>query len=318
MTTDRLIRLLKILLAIQVNPGITAKELADRYEITERTVYRDLELLDHVAPIVRGEYGRGYRFDGNFAIYPLNFTEQEELAFTVLPSVVDKSKLPPGFETAYDKVMATHVRETRKRYDTLERIAGIIQMGSPAYREEGSGNFLLPIMQAIIEQKTIRTVYYTQMRDEETERDIDPYYLVPRDQRFYLIGYCHLKQEVRTFRISRFREVEKLRDSFDKSGFDLAQYMKHTWSIRRDNKLIRFKIRFAPDVARYIKEEEMFVRPILTDLPDGSLLFEATVNHEQEFMEWVVRYGPSAEILEPVEVRERIKQRLVEWLGLYV
>ena len=315
--TERLIRLLSMLLAIQAKPGITAKELADRFETTERTIYRDLQLLDAVAPIVRGEYGRGYRFEGNFAMYPLNFTEQEELVFTVLPSVIDQSKLPPGFETAYDKVMAAHVKETRKRYETLEAIAGIIQMGTPAYRDEDSGNFLLPIMQAIIEQKTIRSVYYTQMRNEETEREIDPYYLVPRDQRFYLIGYCHLKQEVRTFRISRFREVEKTARSFDKSGFDLAQYMRHCWSIRRGDELIKFKIRFAPNVARYIKEEEMFVRPKLTDLPDGSLLFEATVNHEQEFMEWVIKYGPSAEILEPVEVRERFKQRLQQWLTLY-
>lgn len=314
---ERLIRLLNIIMAIQANPGITAKELAERCGTTDRTIYRDLELLDHVVPIVRGEYGKGYRFDGNFAMYPLNFSEQEELAFTVLPSIVDKDKLPPGFETAYDKVMGAHIRETKKKYDTLEDIANIIQMGTPAYREEGSRNFLLPIMQAIIEQKTIRTIYHTQMRNQTTEREIDPYYLVPRDQRFYLIGYCNLKQDVRTFRISRFLEVEKTRRSFDKSDFDLSQYMKHTWSIRRGEKLFHFKIRFKPEVARYIKEEEMFVRPKLTDLPDGSLLFEATVNHEQEFMEWVVKYGPRAEILEPVEVRERFKKQLHQWLELY-
>jgi len=314
---EKIIRLMKILMAIQSNPGITTKELAERCETTVRTIYRDLELLDSVAPIERGDYGRGYRFNGHFALYPLNFDEQEELVFTALPSFVDKSKLPPGFETAYDKVMAAHVRETKKRYETLENIASIIQMGSPAYREEDSRNYLLPIMEAIIGQRTIRTVYHTQMRDEESEREIDPYYLVPRDQRFYLIGYCHRKREVRTFRISRFRKVEKTGQSFDKSSFDLTQYMKHTWSIRRGDELIKFKIRFAPEVARYIREEEMFVRPRLTELPDGGLLFEVTVNHEQEFMEWVVKYGPLAEILEPVEVRERFKQQLAAWMALY-
>ncbi|SDJ83897.1 helix-turn-helix transcriptional regulator [Paenibacillus naphthalenovorans] len=314
--TDKIIRLFKILLAIQANPGITAKELADKCETTERTIYRDLRILDLIAPITNEGYGEGYRFVGNFAMYPLNFTEQEALVFSVLPSVLDTSKLPPGFDSAYDKVMATHVKETRKRYETLENVADMIQMGTPAYRET-STNFLLPIMQAIISNKTIRAVYHTQSRNELTEREIDPYYLVPRDQRFYLIGYCHAKREIRTFRLSRFRQVEMTSSYFDKGDFNIAQYMKHTWSIERGDSLITFKIKFHADVARYVKEEELFVRPKMTDLPDGSLLFEVTVNHEREFMNWVVQYGPSAEILEPVSIREKFKEQLANWRQLY-
>ncbi|SHE13562.1 HTH domain [Chlamydia abortus] len=314
--TDKVIRLFKILLAIQANPGISAKELADKCETTDRTIYRDLRILDLIAPITNEGYGKGYRFVGNFAMYPLNFTEQEALVFSVLPSVLDTGKLPPGFDSAYDKVMATHVKESRKRYDTLENVADMIQMGTPAYRES-SANFLLPIMEAIIAKKTIRAVYHTQYRNELTEREIDPYYLVPRDQRFYLIGYCRAKQEIRTFRISRFRHVELTGHHFDKGDFSITQYMKHTWSIERGDSLITFKIKFHPDVARYVKEEELFVRPKMTDLPDGSLLFEVTVNHEREFMNWVVQYGPSAEILEPAFVREKFKEQLQRWGQLY-
>lgn len=314
--TDKVIRLFKILLAIQSNPGISAKELADKCETTDRTIYRDMRILDLIAPITNEGYGKGYRFVGNFAMYPLNFTEQEALVFSVLPSVLDTSKLPPGFESAYNKVMATHVKETRKRYDTLENVADMIQMGTPAYREN-SANFLLSIMEAIIASKTIRAIYHTQSRNELTERQIDPYYLVPRDQRFYLIGYCHSKQDIRTFRIIRFRHVELTSNRFDKGDFNIAQYMKHTWSIERGDSLITFKIKFQPDVARYVKEEELFVRPKMTDLPDGSLLFEVTVNHEREFMNWVVQYGPSAEILEPASVREKFKEQLQRWGQLY-
>lgn len=314
--TDKVIRLFKMLLAIQANPGISAKELADKCETTDRTIYRDLRILDLIAPVTNEGYGKGYRFVGNFAMYPLNFTEQEALVFSVLPSVLDTGKLPPGFESAYDKVMATHVKETRKRSDTLENVADMIQMGTPAYRENNA-NFLLPIMEAIIAKKTIRAVYHTQYRNELTERDIDPYYLVPRDQRFYLIGYCHAKQDIRTFRISRFRHVELTGRPFDKGDFSIAQYMKYTWSIERGDSLITFKIRFSPDVARYVKEEELFVRPKMTDQPDGSLLFEVAVNHEREFLNWVVQYGPSAEILEPASVREKFKEQLRRWGQLY-
>src|SRR5690606_23719988 len=137
-----------------------------------------------------------------------------------------------------------------------------IQMGTPAYREEG-GSYLYDIIQATLSQHTIRAVYYTQSRDEESTREIDPYYLVPRDHRFYLIGYCHMANDIRTFRISRFRDVQPMNRTFDKGDFNLKAYLKHTWSIERGEGQIRFKIKFHPHVARYVKEEELFLKPKL-------------------------------------------------------
>ncbi|WP_172200026.1 helix-turn-helix transcriptional regulator [Saccharibacillus qingshengii] len=316
MGTDKIIRIFNMINAIQANPGISAADLALKCDVNIRTIYRDLDLLSMIAPITNEGRGTGYRFMGKFFLYPLNFTEQEALAFSLLPSMVDPDKLPPGFETAYDKVMGTHRKEKSQQNRMLEDIADIIQMGTPAYRKE-SPSFVQPIIQAILESRTIDTVYHTQYRDETTERSVDPYYLIPREQRFYLIGYCHLKQAIRTFRISRFQKVEVTERSFDKKGFNVRQYLKNTWSIDRGDKNIRFKVRFSSNVARYIKEEELFVHPWMKDLPDGGLLFEVTVNNEKEFVEWIRRYGPDAEILEPASVREKMKLQLAEWMELY-
>jgi predicted DNA-binding transcriptional regulator YafY len=314
--TEKIIRLFKILNAIQAKPGISAKKLAHKCETTDRTIYRDLRLLDLIAPITNEGYGKGYRFVGNFAMYPLNFSEQEALVFSMLPSVLDTSKLPPGFETAHDKVMAAHWKEKSRHKDIIENITEIIQMGTPAYREEHE-NYLYPVIQATVTQKTIETVYHTQSRNETTERAIDPYYLVPRDQRFYLIGYCHLKKDVRTFRLSRFLKVHVTGRTFDKGDFNIQHYLKNTWSIESGKEHIHFKVKFHPEVARYVKEEELFVRPKMTDLADGSLLFEVMVNHEREFLNWVYQYGPAAEILEPKSVRAKVQEQLVRWTALY-
>lgn len=312
----KLIRLLKIIYAMQWKPGITAKELAERCETTERTIYRDLQELSSIVPFTNEGYGKGYTFVGKFAMYPLNWTEQEALVFSLLPSVVDETKLPPGFDSAYDKVMAAHVKEKYEQRNLLKEVTEIIQMGHPAYRGEQS-NFLYPVIQAILSETTVDCAYYTQSRDELTERCIDPYYLVPREQRFYVIGYCHLAGEVRTFRLSRFRRVTLTNQTYDKSGFNIKQYLKNTWSIERGEDEIHFKVRFSSEVARYVKEEEMFVRPRMKDLPDGSLLFEVTLNHDREFMNWVYQYGPEAEILEPASYREKMKEQLKKWQALY-
>jgi predicted DNA-binding transcriptional regulator YafY len=314
--TEKLIRWFRIVYAIQAKPGITAKELADKCEATERTIYRDLRTLDVLVPLTNEGYGKGYTFMGDFAVYPLNWTEQEAMVFSLLPSVVDQSKLPPGFDTAYDKVMASHFKQKSRNKEIVQNIADIIQMGTPAYKEDNP-NFLFPLIQAILTQKTLKTVYHTQSRNELTERFMDPYYLVPRDQRFYLIGFCHLAGDVRTFRLSRFRDVHLTALIFDKNHFNIKQYLKNTWSIERGEEQIHFKVKFSPKVARYIKEEELFVRPKMTDLKDGSLLFEVTVNHDREFLNWVYQYGPDAEILEPVSYRKMMREKLQRWMGLY-
>ncbi|MDF2721440.1 MAG: helix-turn-helix type 11 protein [Paenibacillus sp.] len=313
---DKVLRMFKLIQSIQANPGISAADLAARCEVHIRTVYRDLDALAMITPITSEKRGSGYRFMGKFGLYPLNFTEQEALVVSLLPSVVDQDKLPPGFNSAYDKIMATHRKESSQQSAVIDNISEIIQMGTPAYRPE-SPNLLQPIIRSILEQKTIHTIYHTQYRNETTERHIDPYYLVPREQRFYLIGYCHLKQGIRTFRISRFLQAEPTGRQFDKGDFNIKTYLKHTWSIERGDKQTTYKVRFGPDVARYIREEELFVRPRIKDLPDGSLLFEVTVNNEREFLKWVMQYGPSAEIIEPLSARESLRQQLREWVELY-
>lgn len=102
----------------------------------------------------------------------------------MLPSVVDQSKLPSGFESAYDKVMAAHVKQKRKNQEILQQVTEIIQMGTPAYKEEAP-NYLLPVIQAILSEKTIRTQYHTQSRNELTERKIDPYYHICKENPFH-------------------------------------------------------------------------------------------------------------------------------------
>lgn len=316
--TDRLIRLIRILMLVQGKPGIMARELAERCETTERTIYRDLEALSAMnIPISNMGHGKGYEFVGNFAMYPVNWTEEETIAFSMLPSILEHVQLlPPGFQTAYEKVMAADRKEKNKRREVIEDIAEIIQTGSPSNREETS-NILSPIIQAALNERSIDTVYYTQSRDEVSRRRIDPYYLVPREQRFYLIGFCHMAQQIRTFRVSRFREVELTDLTFSKEGFNIRQFMKNTWSIERGKELITFEVKFNANVARYVKEEELFVKAKLTELEDGGLLFEVTLNHDREFLSWLSQYGPDAEILRPASYRELMRERLCRWQALY-
>ncbi|WP_246589564.1 WYL domain-containing protein [Desertibacillus haloalkaliphilus] len=212
--------------------------------------------------------------------------------------------IPPDFYTAYEKVMATHQKEKKDLQTVLEQMVSVIQMGTPAYQEEKS-NFLSPVIQAIVHAKSLEVTYHTQSRNVTTTSVLDPYYLIPRDHRFYLIAFCREKNKFLTFRMSRFLDVKQTGETFEKKELNFKDYFNHTWSIIKGSDKIHFKVLFNKNIARYIKEEELFVKPKLTEREDGSQLFEVTLNHDREFLQWVMQYGTDAEIIEPVEFRER-------------
>jgi predicted DNA-binding transcriptional regulator YafY len=104
---------------------------------------------------------------------------------------------------------------------------------------------------------------------------------------------------------------------FQKHEFNIREYMEHTWSIDRGDQFITFKIRFSSQVARYVREEELFVKPQLKENNDGSLILEVTVNNDREFLAWLNQYGPDAEVLQPASYRTQLKERLAQWQTLY-
>ncbi|WP_340399537.1 YafY family protein [Paenibacillus sp. FSL H8-0079] len=317
--SEKTSRLFQLINAIYAKPGITASELATKLEVSQRTIYRDISQISLFTTLMLEDEDKrngGYRFLNENFLDPIRFNEEEELAFTLLPSLLERDKRPPGFASAYDKVMTSHRKNQTQRSNLVRDITDMIQMGTPAYRTEYP-NFLHEIIQAILDKRTIDTVYHTQSRDETSNRMIDPYYLIPREQRFYLIGFCHRAQGMRVFRLSRFQQVHITNEVFYLGDFNIQQYLKNTWSIHPGERNTRFRVRFDSKVARYIREEELFVQPWMKELADGSLLFEVTVNNEHEFIMWLLQYGPDAEILEPQSAREEMKARMVAWMRMY-
>ncbi|WP_284035636.1 WYL domain-containing transcriptional regulator [Neobacillus sp. 114] len=315
---ERLIRLLTIINKIQASPGIKARELAEICETSERNIYRDLEVLSAAnIPLTNEGHSKGYRFIGNFKQYPLNWDEEELKAFTLLPALLSEKYKTKAFISAYEKVMATHIAEQVERKTLLSDISRVIQSGKKP-STTSTENDLLPLFSdAVLSSRTIEATYHTQSRNKTTTRKIDPYFLTPRKDRLYIIGYDHKSNEIRTFRLSRFHNVKVLNQKFTKDDINLEKYLQNTWSILRGEKLIRFKVKFSKDVARYVKEEEFNVTPKLTDLHDGSLLFEVTVNDEREIIKWIMQFGPDAEIIEPREVRTEMIEKSLRWTNIY-
>jgi len=319
--TDRLIRLMRIITLIQAKPGVLARELAERCGTSERTIYRDMDALSamHI-PVTHLGHGKGYTFIGNFALYPLDWSEEEESAFLEIRSRFEDIKhlMPNGFEGAYEKVMAAAYK---LKVDKEEKMECIKKESNPNWIDTNNwqqeySSCLTEVLAAVLMQKSIQTDY-CENAYEEYGTLIDPYCVVPLENRFHVIGYCHRFGRIRTFHINGLSNLMYTSRSFTKDHFDLQTFLRQKWSLDKDSLQIEFKVKFNEDMLRRVIDGEMAFRPNKIDHQSRCLHFIVSIDQDTHFLHLLIRLQEEAEIIEPQYYREVMRYQLEKWLSLY-
>ena len=310
-------RLFYIVTTIQQREGITAPELAELCKTSVRSIYRDIRHLDEIGIPVMLKGSKGYYLIDKFTQIPARLGTEEYLAISLYPILSGQSKLKEhpfqqSFRTAMEKILTRF-----KVNDELLHLSKRIRIHSEQMGTEQE-SILQKIIEGIIREVTLDTKYYSMYREEQTARLIDPYYLVPRGGHLYLIGYCHLRKGIRTFRLNRFHTVEPTDQKFSiGNGFDIDAYLSNLWGIKAEEEAVTFKVRFSKEVARYIKEERYESKPQFIDEADGSLLLVVTTRGSEEFLRWMKQFGKDAELLEPKEYRSKLLEEIREMQQIY-
>lgn len=225
-------RVLTVLELLQSKPFITGPELATRLEVDVRTVRRYIATLQDAGIPVEANIGRhgGYRLRPGFKLPPLIFTEEEATA--IMLGLLGTSWLEIGqpsaaVEGALAKV--SRVLPFRAR-DRLNAVASHLFFFSPQKDAQPNVSLLINISEAIAQQRRI-TLDYRSHRDQTTSRKVEPYGMIGWDGRWYLVGYCCLRQDIRTFRLDRIQQVEALEETFERAeDFDCRAYMAEKYS----------------------------------------------------------------------------------------
>lgn len=219
-------RVLTVLEILQFRPGITGPELADRLEVDVRTVRRYVAKLQDVGIPVEATPGRygGYRLRPGYKLPPLVFT-QDEAATMVLAlfssRVVDLGVAPATVAAAVSKITRVLPERAQSR---LKALSDLIVIQSDGDGQSVSSETLIELSQAIQERKTL-DLTYTSDRGVTTRRIVEPYGLVTRRGRWYLVAYCRLRSDYRIFRVDRAAEVRvrgegfRATDEFDCRAF---------------------------------------------------------------------------------------------------
>jgi predicted DNA-binding transcriptional regulator YafY len=173
------------------------------------------------------------------------------------------------------------------------------------------------VNEAAVNRKSVEIIYFTMSRKKETKRKVDPYRIWFFNGTFYLIGFCHFREEVRIFALDRIKVLHQTKEAFQiPVNFDLDKFLGDSFGVFQGEPT-KVRIRFSPEVAGYIKEMIWHDSQKMEPQKDGSLLFEAVVAGTQEIKYWVLGWGSHAHVLEPESLKEEIRAQAMATLNLY-
>lgn len=225
--TKRLSRLTAILIQLQTKRLLTATELANKFSVSVRTIYRDIRALEQAGVPIIVEERKGYSLMEGFRIPPVMFTENEANALITVEQLVFKnrdSSLIAAYSSAINKIKAVLLYSTKEKVELLtNRIAT-----SPALLNSNTSNSLILIQNALTDFKVLNILYWSEHKDEKTNRRIEPFALYYNLQESWtLIAYCQLRKDYRMFRLDRILKIEILELNFVLHKLTLKEYLDH-------------------------------------------------------------------------------------------
>lgn len=295
-------RMLAIVLELQGKGRQRAEDLAETFETSKRTIYRDIQALCEAGVPLISTPGQGYALMQGYFLPPLSFTTEEA---TML--LLGSDYMAQNFDAQYRDAAQAASR----------KIAGVLPkrlQGDVRYLQQ-SIRFIVPetpggeierdklqkLRRAILERVTVCFHYHTRYgqndQPSQNTREADPYGLVYFANAWHLVAYCHLRQGLRNFRLERMEDLELLNRTFQRpTDFKMA---KPAGEARK----IIVRALFDREIARWVHEARPYSTISSEETPDGLLLTFA-VRQESEIRHWLLSWGSHVRVLAPESLRK--------------
>lgn len=222
---SQLPRLISILTLLKSKRLLTATELSERFDVSIRTIYRDIRKLEEAGvPVITIE-GKGYSLMDDYSVAPVQFTEKEANALITAQHLVKQTQ-DESFITDFTEAM-TKVKSVFKTsvLEKSERLNSKIHVFRN-YWEDLSSNALSEIQLAITHQKFMEINYQKANDPDVSFRKIEPYTLISTNRKWILIAWCYLRDEYRSFRVDRICHFKVLNEHFEDRNFILLEYFE--------------------------------------------------------------------------------------------
>ena len=235
MDLSRLSRLTAILTHLQSKRLITSTYLAKKFEVSVRTIYRDIKALESAGVPIITEDGKGYSLMEGYNLPPVMFTEEEANALITAEKIISKNKeasLINNYSSAITKIKSILRYNDKDKTNLLsDRIAYIKN-----FPQDTTSNYLSTIQIAITNFIVCKIKYESLYKKEVSFRDIEAQALYHTQDNWILIAWCQLRNDYREFRLDQIRTIQLLDQKFDVRDFHLMDYFQTKLERQRKEK----------------------------------------------------------------------------------
>jgi len=305
---NRIDRLTAILIQLQTKRVIKAQEIADRFDISIRTVYRDIRALEEAGVPIGAQAGQGYYIVEGYHLPPVMFTQEEAGSLLFGGKLIQRfadDSVRIQFESALYKIKSV-LGEADKEF--LENLNARIEVPSnaPLKKEPENEELLLGLQLMVGRNRMIEIDYRSAYKDETTTRLIEPLGLCFWGSHWHLIAYCTLRKDYRDFRISRIQHMTPTGIYYNTERHDSLQTLIRKMIKTEDLKPATVK--FKKSITASIREQKYYFG-FVEEKPDADMVEMVFLTPSYQYLSnWLVTFSDQVEIVSPDELKSLLKE----------
>ena len=328
---NRFDRVTSILLLLQTRSVVTAQFLADHFNVSERTIYRDIRTLENAGVPIGAEAGVGYFIEKGYRLPPVSFTLDEAasilLGEKLLVSSLDANSLQ-DFKQALNKIRAVidnsdkdylsafdadiEVRPTGSHFP-IDEISqhnqnhSVTEITHQKSDQPNDDSWLRECRSALIHRKVIEISYAALSNQQQTTRYIEPIGLFYYSWHWHLIAWCRLRNAYRDFRLDRIVSFSAQNEQFARhSRLTLKEYLSE--QISREDELEEVELLFSPQAARFVQEQR-YMFGFVDEEPQQDEIKMRFLTHIPSYMaRWLLQYTDEVKVIKGDSIKTLLQQ----------
>jgi len=299
---NRIDRLTAILVHLQTKRIVKAEEISNRFEISLRTVYRDVKALMEAGVPIGSEAGKGYFIVDGYHLPPVMFTQDEASSMLIAGKLVEKmadKSVRTAFESAMHKIKSVLNESEKDHIQNLESNIEVFLRSKyeSKEREDFPDHFMTEIQRAVAKKQILR-IDYSNIDEALTQREIEPIGIFYYSMAWHIIGWCRLRNGYRDFRSDRIKKMVNTEQKFETRN--LVSLKEYYQSMFQSNKnLIKIVVTFDKSCLRGRPLYGSISQADLGDKVRAEFMMDSLINIGR----WLLMYGGHAEIEEPEELK---------------
>ena len=304
---NRIDRLAAILIQLQSRPLVKAQDIADKFSISLRTVYRDVKALEEAGVPVIGEAGTGYRLMEGYKLPPVMFNMDEATALLTASKLV-QTKTDAGiskhFTSALDKIRAILRHSEKDHIEEIDEHIAVVNHPAIVYQPQADLH-LQPILKAIGSSSVLGMDYTSLEKNETTRRKVEPVGIYYLGSHWYLIARCQLRKDYRNFRTDKIVRLYITNEANSKIHPPLQSFIEKMSSDRELQKVV---IDLEPGIVKYLGDQKYYNGYVKEERAGDYVRMTFLTGSLMGFSRWFMLYGDHAKIVEPSELNDMVAE----------